>query len=76
MSNLINIEPNNIPLSEGKIIENIDEESNNPNQPNDEINEEISSHKEEDPAGTTPLPEKYNIKFDYLCKLFAKLGTL
>ena len=76
MSNLINIEPNNIPLSEGKIIENIDEESNNPNQPNDEINEEISSHKEEDPAGTTPLPEKYNIKFDYLCKLFSKLGTL
>ena len=75
MSNLNNIEPNNEPLSEGK-IENIEEESDNEKQPINEPNEEISSHIDEDPIGNTPLPEKYNIKFINLCKLFSKLGTL
>ena len=75
MSKLNNIEPNNVPLSDGK-IENIDEESINDNQADNPPNDEISSHREEDPVGNTPLPEKYNIKFDYLCKLFSKLGTL
>ena len=75
MSNLNNIEPNNEPLSEGK-IENIEEESDNEKQPINEPKEEISSHIDEDPIGNTPLPEKYNIKFINLCKLFSKLGTL
>ena len=75
MSKINNIEPNNVPLSEGK-IENIEEDSNNDNPIDNDLIEEISSHKEEDPTGNSPLPEKYNIKFDYLCKLFSKLGTL
>ena len=75
MSKLNNIEPNNAPLSEGK-IENIEEESINDNQEDNLPNDEISSHRDDDPIGNTPLPEKYNIKFDYLCKLFSKLGTL
>ena len=75
MSNLNNIEPNNVSLSEGK-LENIEEESDNDNKSNNEPKEDTTSHIDEDPVGTTPLPEKYNIKFDYLCKLFSKLGTL
>ena len=73
MSNLNNIEPNNSPLSEGNIQ---DQESEFNNQPNNNQNDELSSHIDEDPAGTTPLPDKYNIQFIYLCKLFSKLGTL
>ena len=38
-------------------------------------NDDISEPQDEE-QGDTPLPEKYNIKFYYLCKLFAKLGTL
>ena len=73
MSNLNNIEPNNSPLSEGNIQ---DQESESNNQLNNPQNDEISSPIEDDPTGNTPLPEKYNIQFIYLCKLFAKLGTL
>ena len=73
MSNLNNIEPNNSPLSEGN-IQDLESESNN--QLNNPQNDEISSPIEDDPTGNTPLPEKYNIQFIYLCKLFAKLGTL
>ena len=73
MSNLNNIEPNNSPLSEGNIQ---DQESESNNQLNNPQNDEISSPIEDDPTGNTPLPEKYNIQFIYLCKLFVKLGTL
>ena len=73
MSNLNNIEPNNSPLSEGNIQ---DQESESNNQLNNPQNDEISSPIEDDPTGNTPLPDKYNIQFIYLCKLFAKLGTL
>ena len=75
MSNLNNIDQNDISLSEGNIQEN-EELINTNKQNNTEQNEIVSSPPEEDTEGNTPLPEKYNIDFIYLCKLFAKLGTL
>ena len=75
MSNLNNFEPNNSFLSEGD-IQDQESESNNNKQPNNLRNEEISSQINEDTEGDTPLPDKYDIKFIYICKLFAKLGTL
>ena len=48
----------------------LNEDAKNNNKDND-----ISEPQDEE-QGDTPLPEKYNIKFFYLCKLFSKLGTL
>ena len=49
MSNLNNIEPNNVSLSEGK-LENIEEESDNDNKSNNEPKEDTTSHIDEDPV--------------------------
>ena len=75
MSNINNIEPNDISLSEGNIPEK-DEQSNTNIQNNIGQDEDISSPQDDDTEGNIPLPDKYNIEFIYLCKLFAKLGTL
>ena len=50
------------------IDDNTDQNDNNIDGDNDN-----SAHQDEDEVGTTPLLEKYNIKFIFLCKLFAKL---
>jgi len=78
MSNLIQEDEkkysdNNESLSENNLNvtdNDINEDAKNNNKDND-----ISEPQDEE-QGDTPLPEKYNIKFYYLCKLFAKLGTL
>ena len=78
MSNLIKEDEkkysdNNESLSENNLNvtdNDINEDAKNNNKDND-----ISEPQDEE-QGDTPLPEKYNIKFYYLCKLFAKLGTL
>ena len=75
MSNINNIEPNDISLSEGNIPEK-DEQSNTNIQNNIGQDEDFSSPQDDDTEGNIPLPDKYNIEFIYLCKLFAKLGTL
>ena len=48
----------------------------NQNEQNINENKEINASQEDDQIGTTPLPEKYNIKFYFLFKLFSKLGNL
>ena len=78
MSNLIQEDEkkysdNNESISENNLNvtdNDINEDAKNNNKDND-----ISEPQDEE-QGDTPLPEKYNIKFYYLCKLFAKLGTL
>ena len=69
-------EKNNNSISEDLSNDNENELNNEEGDQN--INEENkkSTQQDEDKAGTTPLPEKYNIKFNFLCKLFSKLGTL
>ena len=80
MSNLIQNEPknysekNNESMSEDILNEN--DNIMNQNEQNINENKEINASQEDDQIGTTPLPEKYNIKFYFLCKLFSKLGTL
>ena len=80
MSNLIQNEPknysekNNESMSEDILNEN--DNIMNQNEQNINENKGINASQEDDQIGTTPLPEKYNIKFYFLCKLFSKLGTL
>ena len=68
MSNLFeNEEKNSLDIENNSLSEN---------NLNRAQNEDNSIQQEEDKEGTIPLPEKYNIKFFFLCKLFSKLGTL
>ena len=68
MSNLFeNEEKNSLDIENNSLSEN---------NLNRAQNEDNSIQQEEDKEGTIPLPEKYNIKFFLLCKLFSKLGTL
>jgi len=81
MSNLVEeskIIPENDNNSLSEDISNDNENELNQEEDEKNITEENdnSATQNEDKAGTTPLPEKYNIKFFYLCKLFLKLGTL
>ena len=84
MSNLFNEsekfnEKDNNSLSEDILNDNentLNEEKDDQNDNNLNEDNENAAHQDEDKVGTTPLPEKYNIKFYYLCKLFSKLGTL
>ena len=82
MSNLIDNEEKNLSdLDNNSISEDIINENENKNDKSvkgENITEENENleEKDEDKEGQTPLPEKYNIKFCFLCKLFSKLGTL
>ena len=78
MSNLIQEDEkkysdNNESISENNL--NVNDNDLNEDAKNNNRNDDISEPQDEE-QGDTPLPEKYNIKFYYLCKLFAKLGTL
>ena len=78
MSNLIQDDEkkysdNNESISENNL--NVNDNNLNEDAKNNNRNDDISEPQDEE-QGDTPLPEKYNIKFYYLCKLFAKLGTL
>ena len=78
MSNLIQEDEkkysdNNESISENNL--NANDNDLNEDAKNNNRNDDISEPQDEE-QGDTPLPEKYNIKFYYLCKLFAKLGTL
>ena len=78
MSNLIQDDEkkysdNNESISENNL--NANDNDLNEDAKNNNRNDDISEPQDEE-QGDTPLPEKYNIKFYYLCKLFAKLGTL
>ena len=78
MSNLIQDDEkkysdNNESISENNL--NANDNDLNEDAKNNNRNDNISEPQDEE-QGDTPLPEKYNIKFFYLCKLFAKLGTL
>jgi DNA ligase-4 len=78
MSNLIQDDEkkysdNNESISENNL--NVNDNDLNEDAKNNNRNDNISDPQDEE-QGDTPLPEKYNIKFFYLCKLFAKLGTL
>ena len=78
MSNLIQDDEkkysdNNESISENNL--NVNDNDLNEDAKNNNRNDDISEPQDEE-QGDTPLPEKYNIKFYYLCKLFAKLGTL
>ena len=78
MSNLIQDDEkkysdNNESISENNL--NVNDNDLNEDAKNNNRNDNISEPQDEE-QGDTPLPEKYNIKFFYLCKLFAKLGTL
>ena len=78
MSNLIQDDEkkysdNNESISENNL--NANDNDLNEDAKNNNRNDDISEPQDEE-QGDTPLPEKYNIKFFYLCKLFAKLGTL
>ena len=78
MSNLIQDDEkkysdNNESISENNL--NVSDNDLNEDAKNNNRNDNISEPQDEE-QGDTPLPEKYNIKFFYLCKLFAKLGTL
>jgi DNA ligase-4 len=78
MSNLIKDDEkkysdNNESISENNL--NVNDNDLNEDAKNNNRNDNISEPQDEE-QGDTPLPEKYNIKFFYLCKLFAKLGTL
>jgi len=78
MSNLIQDDEkkysdNNESISENNL--NVNDNDLNEDAKNNNRNDDITEPQDEE-QGDTPLPEKYNIKFYYLCKLFAKLGTL
>ena len=78
MSNLIQDDEkkysdNNESISENNL--NVNDNDLNEDAKNNNRNDDITEPQDEE-QGDTPLPEKYNIKFYYLCKLFAKLGIL
>ena len=67
---------NNNSISEDILNDNENELNKEEEEQNINEENENSAQQDEDKAGTTPLPEKYNIKFNFLCKLYSKLGTL
>ena len=82
MSNLVEndlkdlSEKYNNSVSDDILNDNENELNQEEEEGNKSIDNENSANQDEDKVGTIPLPEKYNIKFYFLCKLFAKLGTL
>ena len=83
MSNKNKNEPNFLNDNEDESFNNSLSEVNN--KENNHITEDNNnknnastknSTSEDEQVGKTPLPEKYNIKFALMCKLFAKLGTI